>query len=91
MLLMHRLTLEQQQPGGGIAVPLNGEDDGAITPKSEINLDLGSMFAAELGFPASVQVYVETEDDSVALSQQSSNSSPNKKKKKKSKGKKKKK
>jgi hypothetical protein len=82
------LTLEQQQPGGGIAVPVNAGDDGVATPQSEIDIDLGSAFASELGFPPSVKMYVETEDESVASIPQSSSPSPSKKKKKKSKKKK---
>ena len=89
-----RMTLEQQQRGGGIAVPITQGEQGVMTAQSDINIDLGSAFAAELGFDADVEIYVESADDSIseALSQANGEgSSPSKKKKKKSKKKKNKK
>jgi len=88
------MTLEQEQRGGGIAVPINAAEEAVATPQSAIDIGLGSAFAVELGFPPSIQPYVETADASpaVASSQQNGSSPSNKKKNKKSnkKGKKKK-
>jgi hypothetical protein len=80
------MTLEQQQRGGGIAVPINGGDDEITSLQSEIDIDLGSPFALELGFPPSIKPYVEPEEESVSSTKTgNASSSPNKKKKKKSK------
>mmetsp|Transcript_26000 Transcript_26000/g.38117 ORF Transcript_26000/g.38117 Transcript_26000/m.38117 type:complete len:255 (+) Transcript_26000:51-815(+) len=65
---LRRITIEQQIPGGGVAVPnINGEvinpvsSDGRQSP--DINIDLGSVFATELGFSASIyKTYVPGED-----------------------------
>lgn len=70
-------------------MPVSPSDDGVITEQQMINIELGSAFASELGFPASITEYVETEDESVVSIQQSgSNTGSAKKKKKKSKKKK---
>ena len=59
----------------------------------EVDINLGSPFALELGFPLDVTPYVELEEDGIQPSSPSSTStgcqSPTKKKKKKNKKKKK--
>lgn len=82
-----RMTLEQQQRGGGIPVPAAQGEEGVVTAQSDIDIDLGSAFAVELGFASDVEMYVESADDSVS-EDASSHASPNKKKKKKVKKKK---
>jgi hypothetical protein len=90
-----RMTLEQQQRGGGIAVPISQGEQGVIMPQSEIDINLGSAFAAELGFASDIESYLESADDSISevISSEANGgaSSPSKKKKKKSKKKKNKK
>jgi hypothetical protein len=89
------MTLEQQIPGGGIAVPES--QTGMILANAanfeEVDIDLGSPFALELGFPLDVAPYLEIEEEEISLSSPSSTStgchSPSKKKKKKNKKKKK--
>jgi hypothetical protein len=89
------MTLEQQQRGGGIAVPISQGEQGVIMPQSEIDINLGSAFAAELGFASDIESYLESADDSISevISSEANGgaSSPSKKKKKKSKKKKNKK
>mmetsp|Transcript_16860 Transcript_16860/g.24749 ORF Transcript_16860/g.24749 Transcript_16860/m.24749 type:complete len:707 (+) Transcript_16860:188-2308(+) len=87
------MTIEQQKPGGGIAVP-NGVLQGAATatPQATIDVDLGSAFAAELGFPPKCQIYDETKDVNNGKKEKNESNLPaatTKKKKKKRKGKKK--
>ncbi len=89
---LKRMTLEQQQVGGGIAVPkvVEGESATVVTLQSDINIDLGSSFATSLGFPPSIQPYIESEESTIATqANTASSASPTKKKKKKKKGKKK--
>eukprot|EP01083_Nonionella_stella_P193221 713866_1 len=87
------MTIEQQKPGGGIAVP-NGVLQGAATatPQATIDVDLGSAFAAELGFPPKCQIYDETKDvhnGKEEKNESNFSATTTKKKKKKRKGKKK--
>ena len=90
-----RMTLEQQQRGGGIPVPAAQGEEGVVMAQSDIDIDLGSAFAMELGFASDVEMYVESADDSFSDASShvnaSANGSPNKKKKKKVKKKKSKK
>lgn len=87
-----RMTSEQQQRGGGIPVPAAQGEEGILTAQSDIDIDLGSAFAVELGFASDVEMYVESADDSVSEDASShansANGSPSKKKKKKTKKKK---
>lgn len=89
---LRKTTLEHERKGGGIAVPLSMGDDIKITAHEDINIDLGSSFAADLGFPSSITAYVESVEDSVSVvsGNASTAGSPKKKKKKSKKGKKKK-
>ena len=96
------MTLEQQEYGGGIAVPIlvNHQISSTDSVKiSEIDIDLGSAFAADLGFPSSIKPYIQMEEEfevilnaATAAAEKSGESpSPGKKKKKKNNKKKKKK
>ena len=89
------MTIEQQIPGGGIAVPETETGMILANPDNfqEVDINLGSPFAVELGFPLDVTPYVDLEGEEIQLSSPSSIStgcqSPSKKKKKKNKKKKK--
>lgn len=84
-----KVTMDQQQKGGGIAVP-NGTGKESITFKVEsINIDLGSQYATEMGF-GGIDVYDDLNDEVLEDDIVESNGSPSNKKKKKKKPKKKK-
>lgn len=89
------MTLEQQLPGGGIAVPIivnNQVSSMDAVPISEVNIDLGSAFAADLGFPSTnIKLYVHVEEENEAILDTSQSESPGRKKKKNKNNKKKKK
>jgi hypothetical protein len=54
---INRMTIEQEQRGGGISVPTVTGDKSVITSKSDIDIGLGSEFAISLGFPHYIQPY----------------------------------
>lgn len=88
------MTLEQQLPGGGIAVPIvvnNQIASTEVVPVTEIDINLGSAYAADIGFPSSIKPYVEMQEEFEVVLTESLSSSPSKKKKKSNKNKKKKK
>ena len=80
------MTAEQQVPGGGIAVPINALEEAPVPPLADIDIDLGSAFAVELGFPPSFKAYIETANVS-NVSLQDQRTKEKKKKSKKKKGK----
>lgn len=84
-----KVTMNQQQKGGGIAVP-SGTGKECVTFKVEsINIDLGSQYATEMGF-GGIDMYDDLNDEAFNDDIAESNSSPSHKKKKKKKSKKKK-
>ncbi len=86
------MTLEQQLPGGGIAVPKVVNNQIATTEPVPVDIDLGSSYAADLGFPASIKPYVDMKEEfEVVLTGSATSVSPGKKKKKNNKNNKKKK
>ena len=88
------MTLEQQLPGGGIAVPIvinNQVSSTEVVPVSEIDIDLGSSYAASIGFPSTIKPYVEMQEEFEVVLTEAPPSSPGKKKKKNKNKKKKKK
>ena len=88
------MTLEQQLPGGGIAVPKIVNNQIAPTeavPITEIDIDLGSPYAADIGFPSCIKPYTNVQEEFEVVLTEKPSSSPGKKKKKNNKNKKKKK
>ena len=87
------MTLEQQLPGGGIAVPMvvnNQVATAEVVPVTVMDIDLGSTFAFDLGFPPSIKPYVDMKEEFEVVLTAAQPGSP-KKKKKNNKNKKKKK
>jgi hypothetical protein len=54
---INRMTIEQEQRGGGIAVPNVAGDKNVATSKSDVDVGLGSLFAFSLGFHNGIQPY----------------------------------
>jgi hypothetical protein len=87
------MTLEQQLPGGGIAVPMVVNNQVASIESvqvSELDINLGSSYAAGLGFPPSIKPYVDMKEEFEVVLTAAPSGSPTKKKKKNNKKKKKK-
>jgi hypothetical protein len=84
-----KVTMNQQQKGGGIAVPSGaGRESVAFTVES-INIDLGSQYATEMGF-GGVDIHDDLNDEVLHDDIAETVGSPSNKKKKKKKPKKKK-
>mmetsp|Transcript_2272 Transcript_2272/g.3237 ORF Transcript_2272/g.3237 Transcript_2272/m.3237 type:complete len:829 (-) Transcript_2272:44-2530(-) len=91
---LKKMTLEQQLPGGGIAVPKvvnNQISSTGVVPVTELDIDLGSPYAADLGFPASIKPYMDMKEEFEVVLTAATSTSPSKKKKKNRNNKKKKK
>jgi len=80
-----RMTMEQEQRGGGIAVPNVMGDTSVATSVSDVDIGLGSPLAISLGFPVHIKPYNMTEKDESITNNDGSDaisSIANKKKKK---------
>jgi len=75
---LKQLTSEQQLPGGGIAVPTDVNNQETIH-YSVLDLDLGSAFALEIGFPPSIKPYEDIKEEFEVVLTATPNSSPGKK------------
>ncbi len=87
------MTLEQILPGGGISIPIIVNNEIAHTEMvtmTEIDINLGSAFAADLGFPSKINTYEQIEEEQEVILENALSGSPTKKKKKSNKKKKKK-
>lgn len=88
------MTLEQILPGGGISIPIIVNNQIAKTEMvtvTEVDINLGSAFAADLGFPISINPYEQIEEEFEVILENAPSGSPTSKKKKKKSNKKKKK
>lgn len=84
-----KVTMNQQQKGGGIAVPSGAGRESVTFTVESINIDLGSQYASEMGF-GGVDIHDDLNDEVLHDDITETNGSPSNKKKKKKKPKKKK-
>lgn len=90
------MTIEQEIPGGGLAVPTTNNTNNQISEVvaiTDVDIDLCSAFATELGFPPSITPYNNNKsiNNDARVETVTESSSPDKKKKKGKNSKKKKK